>query len=109
VRDARRRRRRERERTAEAREREFREAQERVEPCGFCGRKPGQVAIIDVTTEARAGGSDLGAGKPGCPECIDGLPGEWARRDAIHTIRYCDALPREEIEAAKLRAYVEDS
>jgi hypothetical protein len=69
VRDARRRQRREREREAEKRDREFKEAQRRIPPCPRCGRRAGQIAIIDVSTEARAGVRDLGRGKPGCPEC----------------------------------------
>jgi hypothetical protein len=30
-----------------------------------------------------------------------GLPGEYVRRDAVHTIRFADAPTREEIEAAR--------
>jgi hypothetical protein len=103
VRDARRRLRRERERAAEARMREFQESQRRVKPCARCGRRAAQLAIIDVSTEARAGGRDLGAGKPGCPECIGGLPGEYVERGAVHTIRFADAPTREELKRERER------
>jgi hypothetical protein len=127
MRDKRRRRRRERERKRERLSQEFRASQERVEPCGYCGRGAGQVAMPDsarVVLHGPEAGPHLEgtpvfietgpyAGLPvltrpwsggwGCRFCVDGLPGEYARDGAITTIRITTAPTREEVEAAKAR------
>jgi hypothetical protein len=122
VRDARRRQRRERERDAEARERGFLEAQKRIEPCSYCGRLPGQVAMPDgarVVFHGPEAGPEL-EGTPtliesgphkglpvisrpwsggwGCRFCADGLPGEKFRAGTPHTIKLVDSPSRELVE-----------
>jgi hypothetical protein len=122
MRDARRRYRRERERNAEARDRAFREAQQRIPSCSYCGRGAGQVAMPDaarVVFHGPEAGPELEgtpvlitegphkgepvitrpwAGGWGCRFCEDGLPGEMFRADTPHTIRIIDAPSREEVE-----------
>jgi hypothetical protein len=129
VRDARRRLRRERERAAEAREREFREAQNRIPPCSYCGRGAGQGAYPSgarIVFHGPEAGPDLeGApvlhesgphkGEPvitrpwaggwGCKHCEDGLPGEMWREGQPHTVRITDSPSREEFEAARRRGF----
>jgi hypothetical protein len=121
MRDKRRRLRREREREEERRAREFRASQERIPACTYCGRLPGQVAMPDsarVLMHGPEAGPDLEgtpvlyesgphkgepvisrpyAGGWGCKHCIGGLPGEYARRGDIHTIRITRAPTREEL------------
>jgi hypothetical protein len=101
VRDARRRRKRIRELDRERERAEFERRQRAIPPCPRCGRRAGQVAIVDVGTAARAGESDLGAGKPGCELCVDGLPGEYREPGRVHVLRFTDAPTREQLEAEK--------
>jgi hypothetical protein len=122
VRDARRRLRRERERAAEARAQAFYQAQKRIPPCSYCGRRAGQGAYPSgariVFHGAEAGPELEGtpvlhesrphkgepvitrpwAGGWGCKYCEDGLPGEMFRVGVPHTIRITDAPTREEVE-----------
>jgi hypothetical protein len=103
MRDARRRKKRLRELERERDRERFKQQQRDIPPCPNCGRRAGQMAIIDATLEALAGERDLGAGKPGCPECVDGIVGEYTHPGTVNVLRYIDAPSRAQFERAKLR------
>jgi hypothetical protein len=118
----RRRLRRERDRQADARAQAFREAQERIPPCSYCGREAGQVAMPNgarIVFHCPEDGPELEgtpvlietgphAGEPvitrpyaggwGCRHCEAGLPGEMFPEGVPETIRIIDAPSREEVE-----------
>jgi hypothetical protein len=68
------------------------QANAKVEPCEVCGRRAGQIGILDHSSMRDIGPKQT----PGCESCADGLPGEIPL-GPVRMIRIVDAPTREEI------------